>query len=216
MAGRPRRKTADAALFAELAREIEPSPMPAAPAPMLCTLVDAAFDSPDWAFESKLDGLRVLTRFDGRAVTLLSRNDKPQGARFPEIVDGLQEALRYPAVVDGEVVCLDESGRTSFRALQQRFHLDDRDEVRRRMARHPAYLYLFDVLYLDRFDVTGLPLARRRALLEEAVAWSDRIRLTASVPAKGMEQWRRACEVCEASEEGIVGKRLDSIYVPGR
>jgi len=77
MAGRPRRKIADAGLFAELAREIEPSPMPDAPAPMLCTLVDAAFDSPDWAFEPKLDGLRVLARFDGGALMLLSRNNKP-------------------------------------------------------------------------------------------------------------------------------------------
>ncbi len=137
----------------------------------------------------------------------------PQESRFPEIVEGLRGTLRRPAIIDGEVVCLDAGGKTSFRELQQRFHLDDAGEIRRRMERHPAFLFAFDVLYLDRFDVTALPLSRRRALLEEAVAWSDRIRLTASVPAKGIEQWRRACE---ASEEGIVGKRLDSIYVPGR
>src|SRR3954469_5220529 len=107
MAGRPRRKTADAALFAELAREIEPSPMPDAPAPMLCTLVDAAFDSPDWAFEPKLDGLLVLPRLNGGALTLLSPKNKPQEARFPEIVEGLRRSLRHPAILDGEVVCLD-------------------------------------------------------------------------------------------------------------
>jgi bifunctional non-homologous end joining protein LigD len=180
---------------------------------MLCTLVDSAFDSPEWAFEPKFDGLRVLARFDGGGVTLMSRNSKPQESRFPEIVEGLRRTLRRPAIIDGEVVCLDAAGKTSFRELQQRFHLDDAGEIRRRIGRHPAFLYAFDVLYLDRFDVTGLPLSRRRALLEEAVAWSDRIRLTASVPAKGIEQWRRACE---ASEEGIVGKRLDSRYVPGR
>jgi bifunctional non-homologous end joining protein LigD len=187
--------------------------MPDAPAPMLCTLVDVAFDSPDWTFEPKFDGLRVLARFDGRAVTLLSRNDKPQGSRFPEIVAGLRAALRHPAIVDGEVVCFGEDGRTSFRALQQRFHLDDPEEIQRRMALHPAYLYLFDILYLDRFDVTGLPLARRRELLREAVAWSDRVRLADSEPSHGIELWRRACA---ASEEGIVGKRLDSPYIHGR
>ena len=208
MAGRARHS---AVSFAGL--DIASSPMLDAPAPMLCTLVDSAFDSPDGTFEPKFDGLRVLARFDGSELTLLSRNNKPQEPRFPEIGEGLRQSLRHAAIIDGEVVCLDEAGKPSFRELQQRFHLDAAEEIRRRIERHPAFLYAFDVLYLDRFDVTRLPLARRRELLGEAVAWSDRIRLTASVPAKGIEEWRRACE---ASEEGIVGKRLDSPYVPGR
>jgi bifunctional non-homologous end joining protein LigD len=203
MAGSARRKPSDPT----------PSPMPEAPAPMLCTLVDAAFDSSDWAFEPKFDGLRVLARFDGDSLALLSRNNKPQQSRFPEIAEGLRQALRAPAIIDGEVVCLDESGKTSFRELQQRFHLDDAAEIRRRMERHPAYLYVFDILYLDRSDVTRLPLSHRQELLNEAVDWSDRIRRTASVPGRGIEAWERACE---AAEEGIVGKRLDSPYVAGR
>src|SRR3954449_129450 len=95
------------------------------PSPMLCTLVDKAFDGAKWTFEPKFDGLRVLARFDGDSLTLLSRNNKPQESRFPEIVGGLRRALRTPAIIDGEIVCLDESGKTSFRELQQRFHLDD-------------------------------------------------------------------------------------------
>src|SRR5947209_14059482 len=134
MAGSARRKPSDPT----------PSPMPEAPAPMLCTLVDVAFDSPDWTFELKFDGLRVLARFDGDSLTLLSRNNKPQESRFPEIMDGLRRSLRSPAIIDGEVVCLDASGKTSFRELQ-RFHLDDAAEIRRRMELHPAYFYVFDV-----------------------------------------------------------------------
>src|SRR5262249_36597656 len=154
---------------------LTPSPMPETPAPMLCTLVDTAFDDPDWTFEPKFDGLRVLARLDGHDVTLLSRNQKPQGPRFPEIVAGLRGSIRQPAIVDGGAVSLDEQGRTSFRSPQQRFPLDDPGEIRRRMDRHPAYLYLFDILYLGRHDVSWLPLARRRELLRGAVAWSDRI-----------------------------------------
>src|SRR3954454_2432766 len=104
MAGRDRRKPSEAGL--DLG--IEPSAIPDAPAPMLCTLVDSAFDSLDWTFEPKFDGLRILARFDGRDVTLLSRNNKPQEARFPEIAKGLRAALARPCVVDGEVVCLDD------------------------------------------------------------------------------------------------------------
>ena len=118
-------------------------------------------------------------------LTLLSRNDKPQEARFPEIAEGLRAALSGPAIVDGEVVCLDESGKTSFRSLQQRFHLDDPAEIRRRMEEHPAFVYLFDLLYLDRYDLARLPLSRRREVLREAVAWSDRVRLTESEARPG-------------------------------
>jgi bifunctional non-homologous end joining protein LigD len=188
-------------------------PMPDVSSPMLCTLVDTAFDDPDWTFEPKFDGLRVLARFDGRAVTLWSRNQKQQGTRFPEIVEDLQSSLKAPAIVDGEIVCLDEQGRTSFRALQQRFHLDDPTEIRRPMGLHPAFLYLFDILSFDRSDLMRQPLVVCQEMLRNAVAWSDRIRLARSEPGRGIERWRRACS---AGEEGIVGKRLDSLYVPGR
>ena len=72
-----------------------PKTMPE-PSPMLCTLVDEAFDSPDWTFEPKFDGLRVLARFDGDELTLLSRNNKPQEARFPEIAEGVAGRARPP------------------------------------------------------------------------------------------------------------------------
>src|SRR5215831_18046782 len=93
--------------------------------PMAATLVDRPFDHAGWIFEPKFDGLRVLVRFDGHDLTLLSRNDRPQEALFPDVAAAMREALPGPAVVDGEVVCLDAAGRTSFRALQQRFHLLD-------------------------------------------------------------------------------------------
>jgi bifunctional non-homologous end joining protein LigD len=186
--------------------------LPASPAPMLCTLVDRAFNSEDWIFEPKFDGLRILARFDGRDVTLLSRNNKPQQARFPEIAEAIRASLNRPAIVDGEVVCFDDRGRTSFRELQQRFHLDDPAEIARRMERHPAFIYLFDILHNGQ-DLTGLPLAERKALLDEAVDWSDRVRRTEFEVGNGVELWKKACR---AGQEGIIGKRIDSRYVAGR
>jgi bifunctional non-homologous end joining protein LigD len=89
----------------------------------------------------------VLARFDGRELTLLSRNGAAQNFQFPDVVAALRDSLTRPSIVDGEVVCLDEHGRSSFRALQQRFHLTNAHEVAVRMRQQPAYLYLFDLLY---------------------------------------------------------------------
>jgi bifunctional non-homologous end joining protein LigD len=180
---------------------------------MLCTLVAEPFDNPAWGFEPKLDGLRVLGRFDGRRLTLLSRNRHSQNFQFPDVEEALRTALPRPAVVDGEVVCLDQRGESSFRSLQQRFHLQDAAEVRARMKQHPAYVYLFDLLYVDRYDVTTLPLRERKQLLKEVVHWSDRVRYTEYHPGGGKALLRRACA---EGREGVIGKLLSSRYVPGR
>jgi len=196
-----------------LAARLDPAPLPRAPRPMLCTLIAEAFTSAEWIFEPKYDGLRVLGVYDGEDLTLLSRNHLAQNFQFPDIVAALQASLRYPAVVDGEVVCFDEYGRTSFRALQQRFHLKDAIEVQQRMQQYPAYLYLFDILYVDQYDVTGLPLDKRKELLREAVDWSEHVRWTPPHAGEGVRLFRQACR---DQAEGIVGKLRASRYVPGR
>jgi bifunctional non-homologous end joining protein LigD len=181
--------------------------------PMAATLVAGPFDHPEWVFEPKRDGLRVLGRFDGRDLTLLSRNDRPQEALFPDVAAALRRALPRPAVVDGEVVCFDEQGRTSFHALQQRFHLTDPDEIRARAEQFPAFIFLFDLLWLDGRDLTGEPLSERKRLLRGAVAWSDRVRWTEFREGQGKALFR---EACRRGEEGVIGKLLTSLYVGRR
>ncbi len=197
-----------------LAAHLDPAALPRNPHPMLCTLVAEPFNDDRWMFEPKYDGLRVLGVFDGEKLTLLSRNEQEQNLQFPDIVAALQANLRYPAVVDGEVVCFDAQGRTSFRVLQQRFHLKDAAEVQQRMQEYPAFLYLFDILYVDHYDVTGLPLEKRKELLREAVDWSEHIRWTPFQDGDmGVKQFRHACR---EQVEGIVGKLRTSRYVGGR
>jgi DNA ligase D-like protein (predicted ligase)/DNA ligase D-like protein (predicted 3'-phosphoesterase) len=200
-------------LWEELADRLPPAPLPELPRPMLATLVAAPFDNPQWIFEPKYDGLRVLGRFDGRRLTLLSRNDQSQNVAFPDVAEALDTALDRPAIVDGEVVCFDAEGRTSFRTLQQRFHLKNAVEIQARAERYPAYLYLFDLLYWDRFDLTGLPLAQRKRLLRRAVHWSDRVRWTEYESARGKALFRQACR---EGGEGIMGKYLQGPYLGGR
>src|SRR4051794_21289412 len=156
-----------------LARRAPAAPLPDSPTPMLASLAAEPFDHPDWISEPKYDGLRILCRFDGEELTLISRNGKAQNFQFPEVAEALRDALDRSAVLDGEIVCFDDRGRSSFRALQQRFHLLDEGEVRERAAVYPAYIYLFDILYFDRYDLTPLPLRDRKAVLRGAVRWSD-------------------------------------------
>ena len=188
-------------------------PMPRKIELMLCTLVAEPFDHEDWIFEDKLDGLRVLCRYDGKTVSLVSRNNKPQDFQFPEIVAALGKSLTKPTVIDGEIVCLDERGRSSFRRLQQRFHLTEAATVAQRVTAFPAYLYVFDILYYDRFDLRGLELRERKRILRRAVKWSDRIRWTEPTPAHGTAMLRRTCR---AGGEGIIGKEIHSTYAGGR
>jgi DNA ligase D-like protein (predicted ligase) len=180
---------------------------------MLASLAAEPFDHADWVSEPKYDGLRVLVRFDGEELILISRNGKAQNFQFPEVAEALERALDRPAMLDGEIVCFDDRGKSSFRALQQRFHLLDEGEVRERAEKYPAYIYLFDVLYFDRHDVTGLPLGDRKAVLRHAVRWSDRVRETPYQRGRGVAALRAACA---AGEEGILAKDWNVPYVGGR
>ncbi len=180
---------------------------------MAATLVDEPFDHADWIFEPKFDGLRILIRFDGRNLTLLSRNDKPQEFVFPDVASALRAAVSQPAVLDGEIVCFDDQGRTCFRALQQRFHLLDPAEIRARMEHYPASIFLFDLLWLGGRDLTGESLSERKQLLHEAVKWSERVRWTEFRQRQGKALFRDACH---RGEEGIIGKLLTSRYVGRR
>lgn len=183
---------------------------------MLCTLLEEPFDSEDWLFEPKLDGLRVLCEVKGGRVRLLSRNGKAQAFQFPDIVAGLKEACRAADsrfVVDGEIVCLNERGVSSFKALQQRFHLQNKTVIERRARAYPAYLYVFDLLELGKRDLTGQPLRERKRALSKALRWNDRIRLVEGTPARGTALFS---SMCAASGEGVIGKRLSSPYVGNR
>ena len=165
----------------------------------------------DWLHEVKWDGMRVLARVADGAVTLTSTNGIDATTRFPELA-GLGEACGCDAVLDGEVVAFDGAGRPDFGLLQQRMHIANAVEAKRRAAEQPVSLALFDVLWLDGHDLTGVPLQRRRALLEDLIdptpAWR--------VPA-AHEDGPALLEFARDKHlEGIVSKQIDSTYAPGK
>jgi bifunctional non-homologous end joining protein LigD len=159
----------------------------------------------------KWDGVRAFVALAGGTIAMASRLGNDITDRYPEIAP-LADALGLEAVLDGEVVALDEAGRPRFERIQGRMHAT-RPKALSLAETDPVVLMLFDVLRLDGQDLTPLPYAQRRELLERLAlagpAWQ-----TPPAAAGG----RRAA-VAAASElglEGVVAKRLDSLYLPGR
>jgi DNA ligase D-like protein (predicted ligase) len=180
--------------------------------PMLATLADAPPRAGEWIYEPKLDGVRVLVYASGGNVRLLSRNRKPLDGAYPELVDSLSFAVRGDAVLDGEVVAVDpETGQSSFSRLQRRMQL--RDEIRARGSGVPVELYLFDCMFYEGIDLTGLPLVDRKAVLRDIVWYDDPIRFTPFRTSGSAAMFR---EACAKGAEGIIAKRAESRYVSAR
>ena len=184
----------------------------AATKPMFAVLSDLPADPERYAFEFKWDGMRVLSIWDGRNLTLLSRNGLDNTFVYPEL-QALGEALgNRPAVLDGEICVLDANDRPSFALLQQRMKAD-RATALKRSKTLPVQYFLFDVLYLDGKLTIDLPWTRRRALLEEVTVKGPFWELS---PAR-IGQGQAMLETARAHQlEGIVAKRIDSVYEPGR
>ena len=166
-----------------------------------------------WAYEIKWDGVRALASPTGGELALRSRNGRDITRSYPELAPLGAILARREAVLDGEIVAFDASGRPSFERLQERMHVDGDGAARERAARTPVTYVIFDLLQLDGAALIDRPYAERRELLDElelqGAAWrtpdfhrGDGAALLAASAAQGLE--------------GLVAKRLDSRYEPGR
>jgi bifunctional non-homologous end joining protein LigD len=179
-----------------------PADMPGNIKPMLATLVDKPFNSKDWLFEIKWDGYRALAYADGENVELVSRNKKLFTDKYESVREALQ-SLGIQAVLDGEIVAVDEKGLANFQLLQN-------------WQNNGAALqfFVFDVLWLNGYDVTRLPLLERKRLLKDLLpADHNIIKYSDHVLEKGTDFFDVALE---QGLEGIMAKRGDSIYVPDK
>jgi bifunctional non-homologous end joining protein LigD len=191
-------------------------PMPELVRPMLATLGSLPPQSQDavFGYEMKWDGLRAVSYVDGGRVRLMTRNDLEVSATYPEL-GALGEALGATSVVlDGEIVAVDRStGRISFAALQPRMHVQNPAQARRLSERVPVTYRLFDVLYLDGRTTIGLSYQQRRELLESLELRGPRWDTPPYCRGGGAKALAASIE---QGLEGVVAKRLDSVYEPGR
>jgi bifunctional non-homologous end joining protein LigD len=170
-------------------------------------------DSGEWAYEIKWDGIRALAYTDHGRWCMLSRSGEDVTARYPELA-AIGEALaNRAAILDGEVVALDEQGRPRFQLIQSRMGLTSPAAIKQRAARQPVDYVIFDLLHLDGRCVRDLPYARRRELLEELGLDGPRWRTPRYRSAGGPALVGAARQ---QGLEGIVAKRSDSPYRPGR
>jgi DNA ligase D-like protein (predicted ligase) len=169
--------------------------------PMDCLPVTGLPDGVEWTFEIKLDGYRALAVRSRTKVSLYSRRKKSFNSQYPYLVEALSD-LPDGTVVDGEIVCLDDSGRPNFNLLQH---------FRTQASR--IHYFVFDLLLCEGRDLTDLPLSKRRELLRELIKPNSRIRVSEQfeVSAGVMLAAVRAQQL-----EGVVAKRKDSIYQPGQ
>lgn len=186
-----------------------PRSMPRTIQPMLATAVERPFDDPNWLFEIKWDGYRAVAFIDDGGVRLVSRNQNDLTAQYPELRDMPKFIKAKRAVVDGEVVALDEQGRPSFSLMQQRTgfrpgkpRLPGRQGV-------PVIYYAFDLIYVDGYDLRRVKLEERKQLLETLVENSPVVHFSDHYPEKGLALFEAAKQ---RGLEGIVAKKRKSLY----
>jgi len=182
-----------------------PSAKPRFIQPMKPRLLEKPPTAGDWMYELKFDGIRAIAVKIDKKVSLLSRNENELARRFPEIVEAIKNLPARECVIDGEVVALDDEGRSSFQLLQA-LELEGR--------KSPVRFYVFDLLQLDGKSLIKFPLGQRKELLAklcEGVA--DPIRFSGEI---GSDTTKLLAEVRRRGLEGLIGKQRNSPYEPGR
>jgi bifunctional non-homologous end joining protein LigD len=185
--------------------------MPSRVEPMLATLADHPFSDPNWLFEIKWDGVRALARIENGTLALRSRTGVDITKRYPELASPPNALAARQAILDGEIVALDEQGHSNFERLQERMHVHAPSESLVTQMR--VVYFAFDLLYCDGYDLREAPLLERKQLLQRLLYTSERFRYADHQLEHGKELFALAEQ---NGLEGIVAKRADSPYVSDR
>jgi bifunctional non-homologous end joining protein LigD len=176
---------------------------------MLASVSDRPFDDPNWVFEIKWDGYRAIAFVNDGEVRLVSRNHNDLTGRFPELREIASSLDAKKAILDGEVVVLDDQGRPSFSLMQQRTGLRAHGRQTAPRKDLPVLYYVFDILYLGGYDLRGAALIDRKRVLREILTDSELIRFSDHFAGQGKTLFDLAKQ---KGLEGIIAKKAAGTY----
>jgi bifunctional non-homologous end joining protein LigD len=183
--------------------------MPAALEPMTATLADQPPQGSDWLFEVKWDGVRAIAFIENEEIRLTSRNGIRCERQYPELAVVPHQVAAKRAVLDGEIAVLDAKGVSQFHLIQSRISNADPNTVAHLARSHPAIYFVFDLLYLDGYDLRRASLSERRKLLEQVVTPGGPVKISEAFPGAGAELLEAARE---NGLEGVMAKHAPSVY----
>src|SRR2546421_5091209 len=185
--------------------------MPAEIRPMLATLVDDPFSDPEWIFETKWDGFRSICFISGGKARFVSRNQIEMTPQYPELHEVGKQIAARQAILDGEIVALDEYGMPRFQLLQPR--VGRKSGVDALRGKGQIVYFVFDLLYADGYDLRNCAVVERKAKLAEILRPANFIKLSEHVARDGEAFFR---EIEKFHLEGMIAKRATSKYLPKR
>jgi bifunctional non-homologous end joining protein LigD len=183
--------------------------MPSAIHPMLAVATDKPFDNPDWLFEIKWDGYRAVCFIESGKVRLVSRNQNDLTPQFSELRELSKFVRAENVVLDGEIVALDEQGRSSFSLMQQRTGIRSHGRRVAGQSGLPIAYYVFDLIYIDSYDLRRVSLEERKQVLTQIISSNELIRYSEHFPEHGVALFEAAKQ---QGLEGILAKRRGSCY----
>src|ERR1700694_3878545 len=206
-----KKRSAKKKLTADVCSAARKARMPEIIHPMLATLVDEPFSDPEWIFETKWDGFRSICFVKNGKARFVSRNQIEMTAQYPELAEVGKQVEAKEAILDGEIVALDKDGMPRFQLLQPRVGRKSGLEALRGHG-HIVY-YVFDLLYLDGFDLMSCPLVERKEALQQILRPASFIKLSEHIVGDGEAFFK---QIEKFHLEGMIAKRAASPYVQKR
>lgn len=173
--------------------------------PMLLDEIDKPFDSKDYIYEMKYDGIRALIFADPKEIRIITRNNNDVTYLYPEL-KSICKLVKVKTIFDGEIICVYD-GKPSFSKLQERSHLKSKEKIYKQIDNNPVIYICFDILFQDK-DLINLDLLSRKKILEKHKN-NDYFIITKYISEKGTSLFK---EIKKLDIEGIVAKKKDSIY----
>ena len=190
-------------------KKIKKCPEPKFVQPMLATLTTNYFSNNDWLYEHKFDGERCLAFKNKGKVHLVSRNNKNMNDIYPELVDALKMQSADNFIIDGEIVSLNKQGVSDFQLLQGRINVHRQAEVAAKQKKIAVIYRIFDLMYIDSYDIRKLPLYARKELLKNLLKYNKQLTYSEHIIGKGIPFFKKACVL---HWEGLIAKRIVGQY----